>query len=835
MIKSIHSRIIKIFLMIFFSVTIIFPLISMLTNLVNTNILQTFQSKTFHITVINSLFSTITATLIAIGLAVISAWFVVRSDLRFKQLFIIIFTLPMLIPSISHGTGLVVLLGNNGVLTNILGMNFNIYGFVGIVLGSLFYSFPVAFLMLYDIFQYEDCSVYTSANVLGIPKWSQILKITLTYLRKPLISVFFTVFTLIFTDYGVPLMVGGKFMTLPLYMYNEVIGLLDFGKGATIGLVLMVPAFVAFIIDIFQKNTNAMSFVSEQYIVSKNRIRDVLSHIWSILLSIIIIMPIITFIFLMFLKKYPIDYRFSFEHIARAMDMGLMEYLRNSLIIAVLTAMIGVCISYTTACFTARTQGKLVKGLHLVSMITLAIPGIVLGLSYVLFFKSTVIYGMLIILVLVNTIHFFASPYLMAYNALGKLNPNYESVAKTLGISQWRLTKDVLIPLTLDTLLEMFAYFFVNAMVTISAVSFLSTRSIQPLSLMIPNLESMMLIESISFVSIVILVINLMLKFAIYVTKKIFAKIKEKGDTYNMNLSRKEFMILTLLESHSDKKYTQREISEEFDISLGTVNSIIQSLNEKRYIDSDNRITESGYEILEPYRVKRAVFIAAGFGSRLVPLTINSPKPLIRVNGVRMIDTLLDAVVAAGIEEIYIVRGYLKEQFDQLLYKYPQIKFIDNPDYNEANNISSAMYARHLLQNAYVLEADLVLYNPKLITKYQYTSNYLGVKTDRTDDWCFQVDRNKVIKKLLVGGRNVYHMYGISYWNEEDGEQLEIDIKKTYESPGGKERYWDQVSLEYFKNNYKIEVRKCTFDDIIEIDSYNDLKKIDKHYDSKNL
>lgn len=830
MIKNIHSRIIKVFLLIFFIITIICPLMTMFANLANTNILQTFQSDIFITTVMNSVFSTTIATLIAIFLAIISAWFVVRSNLKFKHVFIIIFTLPMLIPSISHGTGLVVLLGNNGVLTNILGINFNIYGFVGIVLGSLFYSFPVAFLMLYDIFQYEDCSVYSSANVMGIPKWSQMLKITFPYLKKPLISVFFTVFTLIFTDYGVPLMVGGKFMTLPLYMYNEVIGLLDFGKGATVGLVLMLPAFIAFVIDLFQKNSHSLSFVSEKYTIGKNKIRDILAQIWSMILSFVIILPIITFILLMFLKKYPISLTFSLEHITRAMNMGLVEYLINSLIIAIFTAILGVCVSYTTAYFTARSQGKVVKSLHLVSMMTLAIPGIVLGLSYVLFFKSTPIYGMLIILILVNTIHFFASPYLMAYNALGKLNSNYENVAKTLGITKWRLVKDVLIPQTIDTLLEMFSYFFVNAMVTISAVSFLSTRSIQPLSLMIPNLESMMLIESISFVSIVILLINLLLKLIVFFVKKLLAIIKEKGEAYSMNLNKKEFSVLTLIESHLEHEFTQREISEECGISLGTVNSVIQSLGEKGYIDSNNNITEDGYNALEPYRVKRAIFIAAGFGSRLVPLTINSPKPLIRVNGVRMIDTLLDAVVNVGIEEIYIVRGYLKEQFDQLLYKYPQIKFIDNPDYNEANNISSAMYARHLLQNAYVLEADLVLYNPKLITKYQYTSNYLGVKTERTDDWCFQTDKNKIIKKLLVGGRNVYHMYGISYWNEKDGEQLEEDIKKTYELPGGKERYWDQVSLEYFKNNYKLEVRECTFDDIIEIDSYSDLKKIDKHY-----
>ena len=147
-------------------------------------------------------------------------------------------------------------------------------------------------------------------------------------------------------------------------------------------------------------------------------------------------------------------------------------------------------------------------------------------------------------------------------------------------------------------------------------------------------------------------------------------------------------------------------------------------LTENGYI-SDGKITDTGFAALEPYRVKRAIFIAAGFGSRLVPITLNTPKPLVRVHGVRIIDSLLDAVSAAGIEEVWLVRSYLGEQFDQLLYKYPNIRFIENPLYNDANNISSMVAARDLLQNAYVLEADLLLYNPKLITRYQYHSNYL--------------------------------------------------------------------------------------------------------------
>ncbi len=294
-----------------------------------------------------------------------------------------------------------------------------------------------------------------------------------------------------------------------------------------------------------------------------------------------------------------------------------------------------------------------------------------------------------------------------------------------------------------------------------------------------------------------------------------------------MELTRKQFDILVCME-HNDTELTQRELSEMTEMSLGSVNRTVTALAEQGLIEN-GRISGKGLEALEPYRVKRAIFIAAGFGSRLVPITLNTPKPLVRVNGKRMIDTLLDAVTAVGIEEIYVVRGYLGEQFDQLLYKYPNIRFIENPLYNEANNISSAMCVRHLLQNAYVLEADLVLYNADLIQKYQYTSNYLGVPVDKTDDWCFET-KNRVITKVMVGGTDCHHMFGISYWNAEDGAKLYEDIKTVYEMPGGKERYWDEVSLRYCQKHYQVEVRSCTFEDIIEIDNYSDLKRLDKTY-----
>ncbi len=291
-------------------------------------------------------------------------------------------------------------------------------------------------------------------------------------------------------------------------------------------------------------------------------------------------------------------------------------------------------------------------------------------------------------------------------------------------------------------------------------------------------------------------------------------------------LTRKQFDVLVAL---NEKKTSQRELEEKTGYSLGSINKVVKELTTLGYLNA-GAITEKGVSALEPYKVKRAVFIAAGFGSRLVPVTLNTPKPLVRVLGERIIDRLIDACLKADINEIYIVRGYLAEQFDQLLYKFPMIKFIENPYYNEANNISSALKAKDLLCNAYVFEADLLLYNPSIITKYHYQSDFLAIKKDRTDDWCFEV-KDGIITKQKIGGLDCWQMAGISYWNEEDGKKLAIDIEEVYNMPGGKEKYWEQVPLAVCKKNYKVEIRPCLDSDIVEIDTFRELKAIDKSYD----
>lgn len=512
---------IKVLVILFLLVSVIFPLITVFLNIRIDDIVSIVHAPQFAGMIVNSLVLTLISTCISVVLAFALAWCLNRTRIRFRAIFAVLFTIPMLIPSISHGMGLVLLFGDNGIITNLTGIHLPIYGSLGIVLGSLLYSFPVAFLMLTDIFQYEDYSTYEAAKVLGLNKLQQFCTITLPNMKKTLISVIFATFTLIFTDYGVPLVIGGKVMTLPVYMYREVVGLMNFSEGAIIGVMLLLPAFIAFVIDLKNDEGKNVSTVTKPFVISVSKKRDILAYVFCVITVLLVALPVMAFSFLSVVNQYPIDLSFSMKNMQEAIRLGAGMYLKNSLAIALLTSLIGVIVTYFIAFLTARSKKTFTTlTLHLVAMVSLAIPGIVLGLSYVLFFKGSVLYGTLAILVMVNMIHFFASPYLLAYNSLSKFNANLEDVSATLGISKFRMVKDVYVPCTQKTIIEMYSYFFVNCMVTISAVSFLANFRNMPLALLIPRFDSMSLIEGTAFVSIMILTVNGIMKVVVYLLKR---------------------------------------------------------------------------------------------------------------------------------------------------------------------------------------------------------------------------------------------------------------------------------------------------------------------------
>ncbi len=296
---------------------------------------------------------------------------------------------------------------------------------------------------------------------------------------------------------------------------------------------------------------------------------------------------------------------------------------------------------------------------------------------------------------------------------------------------------------------------------------------------------------------------------------------------WEIKMERIEFEILSSIAEKRDIGLT----ADTYRYQLSELNAAREKLENSGLI-ADGEITEAGMASLEPYKVQRAVFLAAGFGSRMVPITINTPKPMVRVHGKRIIETLIEAVLDAGIEEIYIVRGYLGEQFELLQKKYPMIKLIENPEYDGTGTISSFYYARNLLDRAYVMESDLVVSNPKVVHRYHYTSDFMGTRVNQTDDWFIKTDENGMITEIGIGGEGerCYKLIGMSYWDGRDGRELAHDIKEAYEGPEGRKLPMSFVPFRVYRDKYKINIMPCNASDVIEIDSFAELQEFDEIY-----
>lgn len=230
-------------------------------------------------------------------------------------------------------------------------------------------------------------------------------------------------------------------------------------------------------------------------------------------------------------------------------------------------------------------------------------------------------------------------------------------------------------------------------------------------------------------------------------------------------------------------------------------------------------------------KAERAVIMAAGFGSRLMPVTKETPKPLIKVNGVRMIDSVIKALHKNGVNEIYIVVGYLKEKFDVLKREYSGIELIENPYYDTCNNISSLYVAREHLENSLILDGDQIIYNDDVLSPYFEKSGYNSVWTDgETDEWLQQVENGKVVSCSRTGGKKGWQLFSISRWNEKDGKKLKRHLELEFENKQNRGIYWDDVVMFNHFDDYDLTVRPMNYGDVIEIDSLDDLMKLDLSY-----
>ena len=236
------------------------------------------------------------------------------------------------------------------------------------------------------------------------------------------------------------------------------------------------------------------------------------------------------------------------------------------------------------------------------------------------------------------------------------------------------------------------------------------------------------------------------------------------------------------------------------------------------------------------HQVERAIIMAAGIGKRMQPVTLYTPKPMVKVNGIRMIDTVIRGLHQNGIYEIYVVVGHLKDQFRKLEKEYEGVQLIENPYYAVCNNISSLYVARDHIENAIILDGDQIIYNPEILTPEFERSGYNCVWTDKeTDEWLLTV-RNGIVEECSrTGGKGGWQLYSVSRWTSEDGKKLKRHLEMEFEQKKNTQIYWDDVALFCYPEEYQLGIRKMNREDIIEIDNLNELMQMDPGYQNYEM
>lgn len=506
---------VTIVLLLFFFFFLIVPLGTLLIQVINVDSLDKIFIDKLTNALTNSCLISIIVTFLSTILAYFVASLIVKEPAKRKDNILLFLTIPMLVPTFTHAIGFISLWGNNGLINNLFNLNINIYGFWGIILCSISYGFPTALIMFVDLLDRENMRPYQVAESLGIPKFHQFIKIKLAYILKSTLFIMFTIFTMIITDYGIPAMIGGHTLTLTSFLYEQVVGKLNFAGGALISLILLSPSLIMFLVGLKTRSYGKSDYQKNNTIII-NKKHKIFSFLVYVIIFLLISFPMISCLFISFVKKFPIDLTFSLEHINKVVEGGYLTYFMNSLLISFFTALFGVVVAFITGYVTTRIKNKsLSKVLHLLTILTTSVPGIVLAVSYMITFNSSILYGTMLILIIINVIRYLSVPYLNFVNEFDHIDSSIEKMSASLGIPLIYIIKDVIIPISTPVIKSSFAYIFVNTMATVTTVLFLATPFTKPLSLVIVELESHNFLEMAAFVSFIILATNIILKFVL--------------------------------------------------------------------------------------------------------------------------------------------------------------------------------------------------------------------------------------------------------------------------------------------------------------------------------
>lgn len=434
--------------------------------------------------------------------------------------------LPMLLPTITYGFAIIYSFGKQGLLTRLFGRQlFHIYGFNGLLLGYVIYTFPISFMLLQNTMEYIDKKFTVVSRLMGD---SAIRTFYITLLRPllgTLASSFIQTFFLCFTDFGIPASVGGKFRVVASVLYEEMLGSIpNFGNGAVVAIVMLIPSILSItVLSVLEKYNVRYNKISEIEL-KKDNIRD-----WFCgCISGVIIMALLSVFFVIFLvpfvDEWPYRMNFTLEHVKDVFaDNTLSGVYANSLMVAAITAVIGTLMAYGGALVTARSSvnEKIKKIIDSIALITNTIPGMVIGIAYLFCFTGTTLQNTFGILIICNTVHFFSTPYLMMKNSLSKMNASWETTAMLMGDNWVKTIIRVVTPNAVSTLIEVFSYYFINAMVTVSAVIFLAGARTMVITTKIKELQYFNKFNEIFVLSLLILFTNM-------ISKLLFQKLAER-------------------------------------------------------------------------------------------------------------------------------------------------------------------------------------------------------------------------------------------------------------------------------------------------------------------
>ncbi|MCL4760360.1 MAG: putative 2-aminoethylphosphonate ABC transporter permease subunit [Burkholderiales bacterium] len=425
------------------------------------------------------------ATAVVVPMAFLFAYAIQRTCIPAKGLWRSIALLPILAPSLLAAISFIYLFGNQGLLRGLLplaGLS-SIYGLPGMVLAMAFASFPHAVMILLASLSLADARLYEAADAMGTSALRRFVTVTLPSAKYGLVSAAMVTFTMAVSEFGVPKVIGGNYPVLAIDIYKQVIGQQNFQMGAVVGLVLLVPAVVAFVVDaVVQRRQKAlMSARSVPYAPRPARLRDGLMLVYVVLISAYMLGVILMAAYGSVVKFWPYNLSFTFDHYRYGFEEAGVEHAYgNSLVMAALCAVLGAAITFAGAYWVEKTRGAdaLRPVVRLQAMLPMAVPGMVLGIGYILFFNSpanplNVLYGTMAILVASTIVHFYSSSHLAAVTALKQLDGEFESVSASLKVPFYRTFGRVTLPVCLPTVIDIARYYFVNAMTTISAVVFL--------------------------------------------------------------------------------------------------------------------------------------------------------------------------------------------------------------------------------------------------------------------------------------------------------------------------------------------------------------------------